>query len=855
MSKIANAFKDGDAVMVKPDTETPGGDRRPQAGKRGLIVGTPKPGRYLVDVPGMPVVNLPEEDLEPAAQAPAPTPPPANAGGAMQADKRAVPGTFTYGFDVLTISLIVPSLTNPRSYFEPEALQSLSDNIKADGLLQPILVRPLPGSRLEETFSDRRKGAPRPSHEIVAGERRYRACMLAGVRSVPVLMRNLTDEQVLRMQLVENVQREDLHPLEEAHGYRRILDLPSQAERPMADRQAELSASIKKSTRYVYQTLQLLQLCSFAQEVFLKGHLHRTTALQIATIGNEAGQIEATKKIAGITRTASKWEVVNDPMSQREASRYVQQNMRLLLSKARFPIKIEFAGVVACTSCPKMSSNARDLFDDGAKMPDTCLDSSCYGKKNVAHDTAIAEAAKAKGQKVITGAAAKKIIPYDGHEEDDSLEGGYIALNERQDGPGLNGKTVKELLGKDVPLPVLIQNPHAPGFIEAFPEADLQRIYKERGLLTAPKQGTTDYKEQQRLQDKKDKAEKAWRWAFGEALLERADNVDDVELLEKLLIPAAVQAYRRLDNECTKRTHKLMKWEFSPIGFNETAKLTKHFTALPAGELNKFLICACITSELHVAQYYKPSTAGLEKLGEILQVDGKAIKAKLQAEAKAAVKAKADKAKAKAQPATTTASAAAPGAKLAIDQRVRFKDGVKGHAGHLRKCAGKSGVITAFNGGQYTVKIDGVKDTAQAKRDELEALLDPKPSNKTQWRPPTAEEKAALKKGDRVRIIDEIRGPAKKYAGKVAVLQDRLGKAWLLLGVSSSIHEDELQIPTDAAALTAPAKPAAAPAAVKPAGKKTKPAKAPEKQMAMALQAGGMLHPQSAWPFPNAGKP
>jgi ParB/RepB/Spo0J family partition protein len=852
MSKIANAFKDGDAVMVKPDTETPSGDRRPQAGKRGIIIRSPKPGRYTVDVPGMPVVNLPAEDLEPAAQAAASsTPSPAAASGAMHADKRPVPGTVTYAFDVLPLSLIVPSLTNPRSYFEPEALQSLSDNIKSDGLLQPILVRPLPGARLQETFSDRRSSDPRPTHEIVAGERRFRACGMAGVRSVPVLVRILSDEQVLRMQLVENVQREDLHPLEEAQGYRRILDLPSQAERTMAARVADMAASVKKSTRYIYQTLQLLDLCSFAKEVFLSGNLQRTIALQIATIGNEAGQIEATKKIAGITRSGSSWQVVNDPMSQREAARYVHDNFRLLLSKARFPIKVEFAGQVACTSCPKMSSNARDLFDEGAKMADTCLDSSCYGKKNVAHDTAIAEAAKAKGQKVITGAAAKKIIPYDGHEDDDSLEGGYVALNERQYGPGLNGKTVKELLGKDIPLPVLIQNPHAPGFIEALAEADLQRIYKERGLLTAPKQGTTDYKEQQRIQDKKDKAEKAWRWAWGEALLERADNVDDVELLEDLLIPVAVQAYRRLDNECTKRTHKLMKWDFSPIGFNEKAKLTKHFVALPPGELNKFLICVCVTSELHVAQYYKPSTAGLETMGEILQVDGKAIKTKLQAEAKAVEKAKADKAKAKLKPAAK-APAAAPSGKLAIDQRVRFKDGVKGHGGKTRKCAGKAGVIAKFNGQQYTVKLDGVADTVQAAPDELEALPDPKPSNKTQWRAIATTD--VLQDGMEVRITSDkakLHINQGTYAGAVGKLGKTDGdkSRWVTVREgnrqsSMVFHLYQLQLRAEEPA---------APAADKPtkAGK-NKPADPNSKQAALDLPATSAM---AAWPFPKEGRP
>lgn len=646
MSKIANAFKDGDAVMVKPDTETPSGDRRPQAGKRGIIIRSPKPGRYMVDVPGMPVVNLPVEDLEPAAQAAPNAAQPANAtAGAMHADKRQVPGTVTYGFDVLALPLIATSLTNPRIYFDPVALQSLSDNIKADGLLQPILVRPLPGARLEETFTDRRKGDPRPTHEIVAGERRYRACVMAGVRSVPVLMRNLTDEQVLRMQLVENVEREDLHPLEEARGYRNILDLPSQAERPMADRVAELAASVQKSTRYIYQTLQLLKLCDFAQKVFLEKKLDRTTALQVATIGNEAGQIEATRAIAGLARSGTSTDVVDSTMSQRAAAEYVRNNHRLELKDAPFNIKVVLAGVNACGECPKMSANARDLFDEGKKQPDTCMDRSCYGKKSAAHHQALTEAAKSKGQTVITGAAAKKIVPYEHNPT--YLVGNYTAISAKQYGPGLDGKTVKQLLGKNMPATTLIDNPHGPGFIEALLTVDMKRLFKELGIGATKDTSEYDHAAAQAKKNKKDKEEREFRQAWATALLEKAGTVEEADLCERLLVPMAARLYQRLDHDNTKRMHKLLGWDFPHFGYAEHAKTIKHFAELSEVEFCKFIIAASIAGEVHVAQYGTPDTTHLEEMSALLGVDGKAIKAKLQAEAKAAEKTKAGKAKAK----------------------------------------------------------------------------------------------------------------------------------------------------------------------------------------------------------------
>src|SRR5262245_10552773 len=94
---------------------------------------------------------------------------------------------------VLARTLIVRSRTNPRTHFDPAYIQELADSVKDHGVLQPILVRPLPAERLQDTFEDREPGAPLPTHEIVCGECRWRACGLAGVETMPVLIRQLTD--------------------------------------------------------------------------------------------------------------------------------------------------------------------------------------------------------------------------------------------------------------------------------------------------------------------------------------------------------------------------------------------------------------------------------------------------------------------------------------------------------------------------------------------------------------------------------------------------------------------------------------------------------------------------------------
>ena len=122
------------------------------------------------------------------------------------------------------VSSIAPSLTNPRKHFDPAKLQELADSIKASGVHQPVLLRPLPPERLEDTFRiARAQGRPAPEYELVAGERRWRACRMAGLTEAPVVVKDVTDEQAMELALVENLQREDLDPVEEAVGIHELM--------------------------------------------------------------------------------------------------------------------------------------------------------------------------------------------------------------------------------------------------------------------------------------------------------------------------------------------------------------------------------------------------------------------------------------------------------------------------------------------------------------------------------------------------------------------------------------------------------------------------------------------------------
>jgi ParB family chromosome partitioning protein len=135
----------------------------------------------------------------------------------------------------LPLTAIRPSASQPRKRFSQESLEELAASIREKGLLQPLLVRP--------------KGE---GYELVAGERRYRAAQMAGLTEVPALVRDLTDREALELALVENLQREDLSPVEEARGYQTLLE--------MGLTQEEVARRVGKARSTVANALRLLQL-------------------------------------------------------------------------------------------------------------------------------------------------------------------------------------------------------------------------------------------------------------------------------------------------------------------------------------------------------------------------------------------------------------------------------------------------------------------------------------------------------------------------------------------------------------------------------------------------------------------
>ncbi len=145
---------------------------------------------------------------------------------------------------------IEPNKQQPRKAFDPTALAELADSIKEHGLLQPIIVKPLTNG----------------TYRIIAGERRWRASRIAGLETVPVVIRDLSEQQVMEVALIENLQREDLNPVEEAFGYRTLIETFNLT-------QEEVAARVGKSRPAVANALRLLNLGERELELIKNGHL------------------------------------------------------------------------------------------------------------------------------------------------------------------------------------------------------------------------------------------------------------------------------------------------------------------------------------------------------------------------------------------------------------------------------------------------------------------------------------------------------------------------------------------------------------------------------------------------------
>ena len=274
-------------------------------------------------------------------------------------------------------ALLSESKTNPRRTFEETALKELAESIRTQGVLSPLLVRPL----TENGF------------EIVAGARRYRAAQMAEVPTVPVRIVHLSDAAALEAQLVENLIRSEIHPMEEAQGFRALLDL----EDPKYSIE-QIAAKVGKSPVFVASRLKLSDLVPAAVDAFYADEIGVGHALLLAKLPADQQTPALQACFKEVYNGGSKPARILLPV--RNLQFWIDSNILLVLKDAPFNKRdaqlVPAAG--SCADCPKRTGHNKLLFgDDLGRQGDRCTDPHCYQSKASAH---VAQSVAAKPELV-----------------------------------------------------------------------------------------------------------------------------------------------------------------------------------------------------------------------------------------------------------------------------------------------------------------------------------------------------------------------------------------------------------------------------------------------------------------------
>jgi ParB family chromosome partitioning protein len=513
------------------------------------------------------------------------------------------------------LSVLNESKTNPRRTFEPTALKELAESIRTQGVLSPLLVRPL----TENGF------------EIIAGARRYRAAQMAEQSTVPVRIVNLSDAAALEAQLVENLIRSEIHPMEEAQGFRALLDL----DEPKYSIE-QIAAKVGKSPVFVASRLKLADLVPAAVEAFYADQIGVGHALLLAKLPGNVQEQALSACFKEVYNNGAKPARILLPV--RNLQFWIDSNILLVLKDAPFNKRdaqlVPAAG--SCADCPKRTGHNKLLFgDDLGRQGDRCTDPNCYQAKVSAH---VAATIAAKPELVQISTA------YGGQKEGSPVlpRNRYTAIQDekpkdKQQAQKPEYKTCKfstEAIiteGSDVgTIHKVCANPSCP--------------------VHHPKQQTNRDDQKWKAEQEKQRKEQAIANATGLRVLAAIGSAVPVRLLKRDLLFILEKLTSVMDEsrvETLARQHGIRQ-KRDDGGLKQT--LAAFFRRADEGTLSRLLVEACI---LLAASRGNPSTV-LKEAATAYKVDTDAIGSKVRQEF-----ATKEKAKKTPQPATKVAKKAA----------------------------------------------------------------------------------------------------------------------------------------------------------------------------------------------------
>ncbi|MDD5387579.1 MAG: ParB/RepB/Spo0J family partition protein [Sulfuricurvum sp.] len=413
--------------------------------------------------------------------------------------------------EVKTLALeeVVVSSFNTRKHCDEGKLKELAESIKQKGLIEPVIVRPLNGK-----------------YELVCGERRFRASKMAGLSDIVARIVKLDDKEALEFQVIENLQREDVHPLEEAEGYEQLMK--KHGYKSVDD----IAAKVGKSKAYIYGRMKLCELIPENRKFFYDDKLSPSTALLVARIPEHL-QKEAGKRVA-----CGRW-ASDGSMSYREALKWIEEEFMLRLKDAQFDTKEKgIAGKCSCVDCLKRTGNQKELFVDVASA-DVCTDPECFKAKKVAFTQKVITELKKKGKKVISSEEAKELFQY---ESSTTPNQKYMALDEHHyDWP--SGVTPRKMLKatKDVEIIHAI-HPYSGKIIEMVSRTDLPKLFKAAGIKTERAVNTSERRIENQPEERVTRAKRGlWIEKISASMDSRVKNV--------LLLSSLLQGMTLLDED------------------------------------------------------------------------------------------------------------------------------------------------------------------------------------------------------------------------------------------------------------------------------------------------------------------
>jgi ParB/RepB/Spo0J family partition protein len=408
-------------------------------------------------------------------------------------------------YEIPTDRIIESSIPNYRRKRNSAKDAELTASVGRSGVQSPLAVRAVGDS---------------DDYELIFGFRRLDAAKEAGLTVVPCVVRHLTDEQVHEARLVENAQRDDPDPLDQAEEYAGFLKRGIGAQ--------AIAERLGQPVRYVLQRLALNELCSAGQKALEQGFISLDVAVLIARLPSERIQTEALRRV-----NADKGGYIDGVMLLDVAREEIELHVMLDLSEA--PFKLDDAELVPeagpCTTCKKRTGNQAELFADASKG-DLCIDSACHRSKLDALHQLRVKQAKVEGVAVVPPKKAREII-----ESAYGFSNGALVRLDARVTVGTKEKSVQQLLGKELPPVTITQDPKTGLTVELVPRTALQVAQAKATKDAGKKPATAAAKE--REQDRLD-AEVRRRVMVD--LVKGAESTECPSSHKRLVLRAAVQA-------------------------------------------------------------------------------------------------------------------------------------------------------------------------------------------------------------------------------------------------------------------------------------------------------------------------